>query len=36
MYFEERGYNDVNWIHQAQVRVQWQDLVNTIMTFHVP
>jgi len=26
----------VDWMHLAQVRDQWLDLVNTVMNFRVP
>jgi hypothetical protein len=27
----EIGWEDEEWMHLAQERVQWQDLVNTVM-----
>lgn len=32
---KETGYAYVEWIHLAQVKVQWRDLENIIMTFQV-
>jgi hypothetical protein len=29
-------YEDVNWVHLAQVRVQWWAPVNTVMNIRVP
>jgi hypothetical protein len=29
-------WNDMDWIHLAQVRVHWQALVNTEMNLGVP
>jgi hypothetical protein len=34
-YLEEIGGNGVDWIHLAQGRVQWRDLVNTVMNLFV-
>jgi hypothetical protein len=30
------GYDDVDWIHLAQDRDQWQTLVNMSINFHFP
>jgi hypothetical protein len=30
------GCQDVDWIQQAEDRVQWRALINTIMNFVVP
>jgi hypothetical protein len=30
MDFSETGWKDVDWVHLAQDRDQWQDLVNTV------
>jgi len=32
----EIWWEDVDWIHMAQDRDQWRDLVNTAMKFRVP
>jgi hypothetical protein len=32
----ETGWGDVEWIHLAQDRDQWQALVNTVMNLQVP
>jgi hypothetical protein len=32
----EIGINGANWIHVAQVRVQWRAFVNTVMNLRVP
>jgi hypothetical protein len=32
----ETGWAVVEWIHQAQDRVQWRTLVNTVMNFQIP
>jgi hypothetical protein len=29
IYLKETGWEKVNWVHLAQYRNQWQDLVNT-------
>jgi hypothetical protein len=34
--FEETGYEDADWIHLAQDRIQWRILVNTAMNLQVP
>jgi hypothetical protein len=31
MDLREIGWEDVNWMHLAQDREQWWDLVNTVM-----
>jgi hypothetical protein len=31
MHLTEIGWEDVYWIHQAQDRDHWQDLLNTVM-----
>jgi hypothetical protein len=31
IYFKEIRCEDVNWIHLAQDRVHWRDVVNTVM-----
>jgi hypothetical protein len=31
----EMRWEDVDWIHLAQDRDQWRDLVNTVMKFRV-
>jgi hypothetical protein len=36
MDLKETGCEDVNWIHLAQDRNQWRDVVNTIMNLMVP
>jgi len=33
---EEIGWEDVDWIHLAQDRVQWWGLVNVVMNLHGP
>jgi len=30
------GCEDVDWIHLAEDRVQWQSLVNMVMNLKVP
>jgi hypothetical protein len=35
MDLQEIGWEGMNWIHMAQYRVQWQDLVNTVMNLRV-
>jgi hypothetical protein len=32
----EKDCEDVGWIHLAQHKVQWQALVNSVMSFLVP
>jgi hypothetical protein len=32
----EIGIDEANWIQLAQDRVQWPDLVNTVMNLRVP
>jgi len=32
----ELGWEDMDWIHLAQDRDKWQDLVNTVMKLRVP
>jgi hypothetical protein len=32
----ERGWEDVDWIHVAQDRVQWRTLKNAILNRRVP
>jgi hypothetical protein len=32
----EIRWKSVNWFHLAQVRDQWRDVVNTIITLWVP
>jgi hypothetical protein len=32
----EIRWEAVDWMHLAQDRVQWRDLVNTVMKFPVP
>jgi hypothetical protein len=34
--FREIGWEGVDWIHLAQDRDQWRDLVNTVMNLRVP
>jgi hypothetical protein len=36
MDLREMGLEGLDWIHLAQDRVQWRDLVNTIMNLLVP
>jgi hypothetical protein len=36
MDLRERGWDGVDWMHLAQVRDQWQALVNTVMKLWVP
>jgi hypothetical protein len=36
MYFKERKWEDVDWMHLAQDRDQWRALVNTAMKLSVP
>jgi hypothetical protein len=35
-FLPEMGWRVVNWIHLAQDRGQWQDLVNTVKDLKVP
>jgi hypothetical protein len=35
MELREIGIDEVNWIHLAQVRVQWRACVNTVMNLRV-
>jgi len=35
MDLREIGWEGVDWIHLAQDRDQWQDLVNTVMNLQV-
>jgi hypothetical protein len=35
MELRETGWRVVNWIHLAEDRVQWRDLVNTIKNLRV-
>jgi len=35
MYLNATGYVDVNWIHLAQDRDQWQALLNAVMDIRV-
>jgi hypothetical protein len=32
----EIGWEDMNWIHLAHDRGQWQILINTVMNYRVP
>jgi hypothetical protein len=32
----ETGRGGMDWIHLAQDRDQWSDLMNTVMNFRVP
>jgi hypothetical protein len=36
MYLKETRCEDVDWIHLAQDRVQWQCSVNTVVNLEVP
>jgi hypothetical protein len=36
MDLREIGWEDENWIHMAQDRVQWRILVNTVIILRVP
>jgi hypothetical protein len=36
MDLRETGFGDVDWIHMAQDRDRWPDLVNTVMSLRVP
>jgi hypothetical protein len=36
MDIRERGWDDMDWIIQAQDRDQWRTLVNTVMNLWVP
>jgi hypothetical protein len=33
---KEMGYEGVDWIQLTQTRVQWRDLVNTVMNLLMP
>jgi len=33
MGFKETGCKSMDWIHMAQDRIQWWDLVKTVMNF---
>jgi hypothetical protein len=35
MYLREIGWGSVEWIHLAQDRGRWRDLVNTVMNLRV-
>jgi hypothetical protein len=35
MNLKEIGYEDVDWIQLAQDRVQWQNVVNTVINLPV-
>jgi hypothetical protein len=32
----EIAWEDVDWVHVAQVRNQWRELVKTVMNLRVP
>jgi hypothetical protein len=36
MGFREIGWGGMDWIHLAQDRDQWRNLVNTVMNLRVP
>jgi len=36
MYRTETGWEGVDWINLAQVRDQWQVVVNTVMSLQIP
>jgi hypothetical protein len=36
LYLEETGWQDVEWIHLAQDRVQRRAVANTVMGLQVP
>jgi hypothetical protein len=36
MDLREMGFGDVDWIHLAQDRDRWQDLVKTVMSLRFP
>jgi hypothetical protein len=36
MDLEEMGFEDVDWCHEAQDRVQWRAVVSTVMNLRVP
>jgi hypothetical protein len=36
MCIRQIGWDDTDWIHLAQDKDQWRDLVNTIMNIRVP
>jgi hypothetical protein len=33
---QDTGFEDVNWVHLAQDRVEWQAPVNMVMNLWVP
>jgi hypothetical protein len=33
---KEIGWEDANWIHQTQDRLQWQTLLNIVMNLWIP
>jgi hypothetical protein len=35
MDIKQTGEEDTNWIHLAQDRAQWRDLMNTVMNLQV-
>jgi hypothetical protein len=36
MDLKEMGYEDVDWIHVAQDRVQWQTVASIVVGLQVP
>jgi hypothetical protein len=36
MDLREIGFEDVDWIHLAQDRDRWRNVVNTVMKLRVP
>jgi hypothetical protein len=36
MHLREKGWICVDWMHLAQARNQWRDLVKTVMNLRVP